>query len=74
MSAPKKSMMIIIGKSQNFLRTRKNCQSSFKIPMIYSFLELIFEALRWRGALDKIALCFFVWLLLQDIARNDAEK
>ena len=37
MSAPRKSITKITGKSQNFFLTFKNCQSSFKIPIIASF-------------------------------------
>lgn len=37
MSAPKNSITKMMGKSQNFFRTRKNCQSSFKILIFVPF-------------------------------------
>lgn len=33
-NVPKNSIIKMIGKSQNFLRTRKNCQSSFNILIL----------------------------------------
>ena len=62
MSAPRKSITKITGKSQNFFLTFKNCQSSFKI-LISPPLKLVFHTLGLLGARLEVAWCAFVGLL-----------
>src|SRR5476651_2765948 len=79
---PKITIMMKIGSSQNFLRSRMNAQSSTMMePMVFKSLsrsELIFHRLRRRprrGALDPVALGVLVQAQAQEIlARRPHHK